>query len=52
MNVGFVENTEDYEGVCGVQLDLNVEGEDDSSETESCTDLSDGEEKDGESSTD
>jgi hypothetical protein len=52
INVGFVENTEDHEGVCGVQLDLNVEGEDDSSESESCTDLSDGEKSDGESSTD
>ena len=48
-NVRFVENTEDYEGVCGVQSDLNNDGKDDSSESESCTDLSDGEESDSES---
>ncbi len=52
INVRFVENTEDYEGVCGVQSDLNVDGEGDSSESESCTNLSDGEESDSESSTD
>jgi hypothetical protein len=52
INVRFVENTEDYEGVCGVQSDLNVDGEGYSSESESCTNLSDGEESDSESSTD
>jgi len=52
INVRFVENTEDYEGVYGVQLDLNVDGKGDSSESESCTDLSDGVESDSESSTD
>lgn len=52
INVRFVENTEDYEGVCGVQSDLNDDGEGGSSESESCTDLSDGEESDSESSTD
>ena len=51
-NVGFVENTEDHEGVCGEQSDLNVDVKGDSSESESCTDLSDGEESDSESSTD
>jgi hypothetical protein len=52
INVGFVENTEDHEGECGVQLDFNVDGEGDSSESESYTDHSDGEESDSESSTD
>ena len=52
INVGFVENTEDHEGVCGEQSDLNVDVKGDSSESESCTDLSDGEESDSESSTD
>ena len=52
INVRFVENTEDYEGVCGVQSDLNVDGKGDSSESESCTNLSDGEDSDSEGSTD
>ena len=52
INVRFVENTEDYEGVYGVQSDLNGVGKGDSLESESCTDLSDGEESDSESSTD
>ncbi len=52
IDVRFVENTEDYEGVCGVQSDLNVDNEGDSLESESCTDLSDGEDSDSESSTD
>ena len=53
INVGFVENIENHEGVCGVQSDLNVDGECDSSESESCTNLSeDGEESDSESSND
>jgi hypothetical protein len=52
INVGFVENIDNHEGVCGVQSDLNVDGECDSLESESCTDLSDGEESDSKSSTD
>ncbi len=52
INVRFVENTENYEGVYDVQSDLNVNGKGDSSESESCTDLSNGEESNSESSTD
>ena len=33
INVRFAENTEDHEGICGVQLKLNVDGEGDSSES-------------------
>jgi hypothetical protein len=52
INFGFVENTEDHEGECGVQSDFNVDGEGDSLESESYNDHSDREESDSESSTD
>jgi hypothetical protein len=52
INVGIVENTEEHEGICGVRLDLNDDGEGSGSESESETDVSGEEESDSESSTD
>ena len=56
INVGIVENTEENEGTCSVQSDLNDNckgsGSESESESESEADLSGEEESDSESSTD